>query len=102
MTAKIRYDKDADAELIRNRKVAIVGYGSQGHTHALNLRDSGVDVVVGLRESSASRRKAEADGLPVRTVEDAAKWADVVMMLAPDTAQPMIYRAFVAPHLSES
>jgi ketol-acid reductoisomerase len=95
----MRYDRDADLTLIRDRKVAIVGYGSQGHAHALNLAESGVDVVVGLREDSGSRVKVEWDGLTVKNVADAAKWADVVMMLAPDTAQPAIYAREVAPHL---
>jgi ketol-acid reductoisomerase len=98
--ATIYYDKDADLSLIQARRVAIVGYGSQGHAHALNLRDSGVDVRVGLRAGSASAAKAEAAGLRACAVDEAAAWADVIMLLAPDTSQPAIYRAHVAPHLS--
>jgi ketol-acid reductoisomerase len=94
------YDKDADLELIRAKKVAIVGYGSQGHAHALNLKDSGVDVRVGLAEGSRSKAKAEDAGLKVTSVADAAKWADVIMLLAPDTKQPKIYNDSVAPHLT--
>ncbi|GAB5549437.1 MAG: ketol-acid reductoisomerase [Sandaracinaceae bacterium] len=96
----MRYDRDADLTLIRGRRVAILGFGSQGHAHALNLADSGVDVTVGLRETSASRDKAQEAGLAVATPEEAARWGDVVMMLAPDTAQPALYRDQVAPHLS--
>jgi ketol-acid reductoisomerase len=98
--ATIYYDRDADPALIRNRKVAVIGFGSQGHAHALNLRDSGVDVVVGLREGSKSWRKAEATGLTVATVAGAAIWADTVMLLAPDTEQPAIYEQHIAPHLA--
>lgn len=96
----MRYDRDADLTLIRGRRVAILGFGSQGHAHALNLADSGVDVTVGLRETSASRDKAQEAGLAVATPEEAARWGDVVMMLAPDTAQPALYRDQVAPHLA--
>ena len=98
--ATIYYDKDADPNLIRSKKVAVIGYGSQGHAHALNLRDSGVDVVVGLREGSRSWEKAEADGLNVDTVAGAAGWADTIMLLAPDTAQPQIYHDHIATHLA--
>jgi len=97
--AKIYYDKDANPELVKGTKVAVIGYGSQGHAHALNLKDNGVDVRVGLREGSKSQSKAEADGLEVLPVAEAATWADVVMILAPDTAQPAIYEADIAPHL---
>ena len=97
---QIRYDKDADLCLIRNKKVAIVGYGSQGHAHALNLRDSGVDVRVGLKEGSKSRAKAEAHGLRVTSVDEAAAEADVIMILAPDTSQPAIYEQHIRPHLT--
>jgi ketol-acid reductoisomerase len=97
--ATVLYDKDADTGLIAGRKVAIVGYGSQGHAHALNLRDSGVDVRVGLREGSSSRAKAEAAGLPVTSVDEAASQADVIMILAPDTEQQAIYESSVAPYL---
>ncbi|HUQ40783.1 MAG TPA: NAD(P)-binding domain-containing protein, partial [Acidimicrobiales bacterium] len=81
----IYYEKDADAALIAARKVAVIGYGSQGHAHALNLKDSGVDVRVGLREGSGSRAKAEAAGLKVTTVAEAASEADLIMVLLPDT-----------------
>ena len=90
---RVYYDRDADLNLVKGKKVAIVGYGSQGHAHALNLRDSGVkDVAVALRKGSASAKKAEAEKLPVREVADAAKWADVMMMLTPDELQSDIYR----------
>ena len=98
--ATIYYDRDADLSLIQAKRVAIVGYGSQGHAHALNLRDSGVQVRVGLREGSASAGKARAEGLTVSSVADAATWADVVMILAPDTDQARIYQDEVAPHLT--
>src|SRR5512139_3475587 len=97
--ATMFYDKDADLSLITGRKVAIVGYGSQGHAHALNLRDSGVTVRVGLPASSASRAAAGAAGLEVCSPSDAAAWADLTMVLAPDTAQPAIYEREIAPHL---
>ncbi|MDQ3439684.1 MAG: ketol-acid reductoisomerase [Planctomycetota bacterium] len=97
--ATIYYDSDAIPSLIRTRKVAIIGYGSQGHAHALNLRDSGVAVKVGLPAASRSRAKAEADGVTVVAVADAARWADVVMLLTPDTTQPALYREHIAPHL---
>jgi ketol-acid reductoisomerase len=98
--ATIYYDNDADLSLIQAKKVAIIGYGSQGHAHALNLRDSGVDVRVGLRPDSKSKAKADAEGLKVVSVSDAAEWGDVVMILAPDTRQPKIYRDEIAPHLT--
>jgi ketol-acid reductoisomerase len=97
--ATIRYDADVDLSLIKSKKVAIIGFGSQGHAHALNLHDSGVDVCVGLRPTSASRAAAAAKGLKVSSVEDAAAWADVIMILAPDTRQPRIYETQIAPHL---
>src|ERR1700678_1284027 len=93
------YEHDADPSGITSRKVAIIGYGSQGHAHALNLRDSGVDVRVALREGSASKAKAEAAGLRVTSVDQAADEADVIMILAPDTEQQAIYRASIEPHL---
>ena len=96
----IRYDKDADLALIRAKKVAIIGYGSQGHAHALNLRDSGVDVRVGLAAGSKSRAKVERDGLRAVDVAQAAAEADVIMILAPDTSQPAIYNEHIAPHLT--
>ncbi len=97
---KILYDKDADLQKILKKKVAIIGFGSQGHAHALNLRDSGADVVVGLREGS-SWNKAEAAGLKVMPVGDAVKQSDVVMILAPDEAQPAIYQNDMAPSLKD-
>jgi ketol-acid reductoisomerase len=101
MPATIYYENDADPGIVAGRKVAIIGYGSQGHAHALNLRDSGVDVRVALRDGSASRPKAEAAGLRVTSVDDAAREADVVMILAPDTDQKAIYESAVAPGLKE-
>jgi ketol-acid reductoisomerase len=98
--ATMFYDKDADIELIRQRKVAVIGYGSQGHAHALNLRDSSVDVVVGLQAGSKSVEKAKAAGLKVLSVADASKWADVVMVLIPDQHQAKVYKAEIAPHLT--
>jgi ketol-acid reductoisomerase len=97
--AKMYYDDAADLAVIRAKKVAIIGYGSQGHAHALNLKDSGVDVRVGLPAASQSRAKARAAGLVVDGVADVSTWADVVMLLAPDTAQPAIYRDHIAPNL---
>ena len=97
--AEIYYDDDADLALISRRKVAILGYGSQGHAHALSLRDSGVDVRVGLPEGSASRARAEAQGLRVVTPAEACAEADVIMVLAPDTVQRTLYAADIAPHL---
>ncbi|HMM13809.1 MAG: ketol-acid reductoisomerase [Parvibaculum sp.] len=90
---RVYYDRDADVNLIKGKKVAIIGYGSQGHAHALNLRDSGVkEVAVALREGSATAKKAEGEGLKVLSVAEAAKWADVLMMLTPDELQGDIYR----------
>jgi ketol-acid reductoisomerase len=98
--ATMFYDKDADIGLIRRRKVAVIGYGSQGHAHALNLQDSGVDVVVGLPASSKSAEKARAAGLKVLTVGEASKWADVIMVLIPDTRQAKVYNDDIKPHLT--
>lgn len=98
--ATIYYDDSADLSLICDKKVAIFGYGSQGHAHALNLKDSGVDVRVVLQEGSRSKSKAEAEGLTVMAGSDAAAWADVIMLLTPDTTQAGIYSDQVAPHLS--
>src|SRR5665811_1367775 len=90
---RVYYDRDADLNLIKGKKVCIVGYGSQGHAHALNLKDSGVkEVAIALRKGSASAKKAEAAGFKVMEVAEAAKWADVVMMLTPDELQGDIYR----------
>lgn len=97
--ATLYYDKDADLSLLQGKKIAVIGYGSQGHAHALNLKDSGLNVVVGLHEGSKSRAKAEADGLAVMSVADATKDADVVMILTPDTMQAKIYADSVAPNL---
>lgn len=93
------YDDDADLGLLSGKTVAIIGYGSQGHAHALSLRDSGVDVVVGLKEGSTSRAKAEEQGLKVATVAEAAKAGDIVMMLVPDQYQAEVYTAEIAPNL---
>jgi ketol-acid reductoisomerase len=97
--AKMYYDKDADLSLIRAKKVAVIGYGSQGHAHALNLKDSGVDVRIGLPAGSASRAKAEKDGLRVVDPAQAAREADVVMILTPDTGQAKLYRESIEPNL---
>ena len=97
--ANIYYDGDADPALVSTRRVAVFGYGSQGHAHALNLRDSGVEVRVALHPGSRSKARAEADGLEVLGGADAAAWADVVMLLTPDTSQAGIYQEQVAPHL---
>jgi ketol-acid reductoisomerase len=97
--ASIYYDKDANLDLIRSRKVAVIGYGSQGHAHALNLKESGVDVRVGLPEASKSRAKAQAAGVRVTTVSEAAREADLVMILAPDEKQKKIYDEEIAKHL---
>jgi len=95
----IYYDKDADLSLIQGRKVSIIGYGSQGHAHANNLKDSGVDVCVGLREGSASAAKAKKAGLKVKSIEEAVAWADVVMVLAPDEHQAALYRSQIEPNI---
>ena len=99
MAAKMCYEKDTDPSIIRGRKVAIIGYGSQGHAHALNLKESGVDVVVGLREGSSSKAKAEAAGLTVKTIADAAKWADVIMLTMPDTEQKATYQDHIKRYM---
>ena len=99
--AEIFYDDDADLSIIQGRKVAVIGYGSQGHAHALNLRDSGVDVRVGLQEGSKSRAKAQDEGLTVKTPREAAQEADVIVILAPDQVQRHLYADEIAPVLSE-
>ena len=94
------YEKDADVNLIKSKKVAIIGYGSQGHAHLLNLRDSGVDeICVGLRDGSPSVAKAEAENIAVRSIAEAAAWADVVMILTPDELQKDIYNEHISPHI---
>jgi ketol-acid reductoisomerase len=99
MEATIFYNDDADLSLIQGRTVAVIGYGSQGHAHALNLRDSGVKVIVGLSEGSKSRAKAEAEGLRVATVAEAAAEADVIMILTPDQVQAKVYAESIEPNL---
>ena len=98
--ATIYYDKDANLDLLKKRKVAVIGYGSQGHAHALNLRDSGVDVRVGLAAGSRSKAKAEGAGLRVTSVADASREAEVIMILIPDQTQKAVYDAEIAPHLT--
>lgn len=95
------YDQDCDLNLLKGKKIAVIGYGSQGHAHALNLQESGCDVVVGLRSTSASCAKAEAAGLKVLETAEAAKVADIIMMLVPDEAAPDIYNESIAPNLKE-
>ena len=97
----VYYDKDCDLSIIQGKKVAILGYGSQGHAHACNLQDSGVDVTVGLREGSSSIKKAEAHGLKVTTVKEAVKAADLVMVLTPDEFQSVLYKEEIEPNLKE-
>lgn len=99
--AKMYYEKDTDLNLLKGKTVAIIGYGSQGHAHALNLHESGIDVVVGLYNGSKSWEKAEAAGLKVATVADAAKAADLIMILLPDEKQGKIYNEEIAPNLEE-
>ena len=99
---RVYYDQDADVNLIKSKKVAVIGYGSQGHAHTLNLRDSGVtDICVGLREGSSSRAKAEGEGLKVMTVAEAAAWADLMMVLVPDELQADLYRDEIAPNIRD-
>jgi ketol-acid reductoisomerase len=99
---RVYYDRDADVSLIKSKKVAVLGYGSQGHAHAMNLRDSGTaDIVVGLREGSASAAKAKAAGFKIVAPAEAAKWADVVMVLVPDELQAALYRSDLGPNLKK-
>ncbi len=100
--AKVYYKEDADISRLSGKRVGVIGYGSQGHAHALNLRDNGVDVMVGLPETSASRAKAQAEGLRVGTPAEATKESDVIMVLAPDTAQRSIYNESIEPNLDSS
>lgn len=99
MAATMYYDKDADLGLLKGKKIAVIGYGSQGHAHAQNLKDSGLDVVVGLSSTSKSVAKAKADGLEVMTTADAAKAADMIMILVPDEVAARIYKTDIAPNL---
>jgi ketol-acid reductoisomerase len=98
--AELFYDNDADLERLKGRRIAVIGYGSQGHAHALGLKDSGLDVRVGLPQGSRSRAKAQADGLQVLGVADAAREADIIMLLIPDTKQGEVYAESIAPHLT--
>jgi ketol-acid reductoisomerase len=100
MTAEVYYDDDADLSIVAGKKVAVIGYGSQGHAHALSLRDSGVEVRIGLPEGSKSRVKAQEQGLAVGTPAEVSAWADLIMLLAPDTAQRKIYAADIEPNLA--
>jgi ketol-acid reductoisomerase len=99
VSVNIYYDDDADLSIIQGRKVAVIGYGSQGHAHSLSLRDSGVEVRIGLQEGSKSRAKAADEGLTVGTPAEVAAWADLIMILAPDTRQRFIYADDIAPNL---
>ncbi|MBV7295152.1 ketol-acid reductoisomerase [Corynebacterium sp. TAE3-ERU12] len=101
MAIELFYDDDADLSIIQGRKVAVLGYGSQGHAHAQNLRDSGVEVVIGLREGSKSAAKAEEAGFEVKTNAEATAWADVIMILVPDTTQATVYAEEIAPNLND-
>lgn len=101
MDIKVYRDEDASLEVLAGKKLAVLGFGSQGHAHALNLRDSGMDVCVGLRPGSASWQKAEAAGMAVKEIPDAVAWADVVMVLIPDQHQKQVYREWIAPNLQE-
>ncbi|TQM14867.1 ketol-acid reductoisomerase [Pseudonocardia kunmingensis] len=101
MSVNIYYDADADLSIIQGRKVAVIGYGSQGHAHSLSLRDSGVDVRIGLPEGSKSRQKAQDEGLAVGTPAEVSAWADLIMILAPDTKQRHIYADDIAPNLKD-
>src|SRR5438132_8972186 len=101
MPAKVYYDNDADLNILRGKKLAVIGYGSQGHAHSLNLKDSGMDVRVGLREGSKSWSKAEEAGLTVKTVAEAAKEADIIMILVNDEFQADVYREHIAPYLEQ-
>ena len=101
MAIEVFYDDDADLSIIQGRKVAVIGYGSQGHAHAQNLRESGVEVVIGLRDGSKSADKAREAGFEVKTNAEAAKWADVIMLLAPDTSQAEIFSNDIEPNLND-
>lgn len=101
MAIELLYDADADLSIIQGRKVAVLGYGSQGHAHAQNLRDSGVEVVIGLRDGSKSAEKAKEAGFEVKSNAEAAAWADVIMVLVPDTTQAKVYAEDIAPNLED-
>ncbi|MCD6546924.1 MAG: ketol-acid reductoisomerase [Thermotogae bacterium] len=96
----IYYDKDANLDLLKNKKIAVIGFGSQGHAHALNLKDNGMDVVVGLRKGSKSLPKAQQQGLTVKTISEASQEADVIMLLVPDEVQPDLYKKEIEPNLT--
>ncbi|RUM28295.1 MAG: ketol-acid reductoisomerase [Aquifex sp.] len=100
--ARVYYDEDASLDILKDKVIAVLGYGSQGHAHALNLRDSGLNVIIGLHEGSRSREKAKADGFDVYTPREAAKRADIIMFLIPDTVQPEVYKNEVEPELNSS
>ena len=99
--ANIYYEADADRTQIETKKIAVLGYGSQGHAHALNLKESGIDVAVGLRPESSSVAKAEEAGLQVMSIAEASAWANVVMLLLPDTDQAEIYETHIGPNLND-
>ena len=99
--AKMYYEKDCDLNVLKGKKIAIIGYGSQGHAHALNLKESGCDVTVGLREGSSRRKEAEQAGLKVMTVPEAAKWGDIVMILINDEVQADVYKKDILPNLEK-
>ena len=99
--AKMYYAKDCDINYLNGKKIAIIGYGSQGHAHAMNLKDSGCDVCVGLREGSKNWKNAEEAGLKVMSISEAAKWGDIVMMLINDEVQADVYKKDIAPNLEE-
>ena len=100
--AKMYYEKDCDLSYLDGKKIAIIGYGSQGHAHAMNLKDSGCDVCVGLRQGSKNWANAEKAGLQVKTVEEAAQWGDIVMILINDEVQAEVYKKSIAPNLSSA
>lgn len=99
---KVYYDKDASLDLLKDKKIAVLGFGSQGHAHSLNLKESGMNVVVGLRSDSKSKEKAEGAGLEVKPVAEAVQWADVIMVLLPDQNQKAVYDEQIAPYLKEN